>query len=690
MNTTANFFDVMRPRMILGRGFLPEEEQQGSHRVVVLSEMFWRRQFAADPKIINKKIRLDSEEYTVVGVSERTEPRADLYVPISYSPAGWANRGSRYLFVIGRLKSGVSPETADEHLDAIATGLETQFPNTNTGRRVLTVPLHEQITGRVRTTLMVLLGAVGFVLLIACTNVANLLLARATSRERETAIRAALGAGRARLMRQFLTEALILFLAGGAAGLLLAMWGVDALTALAANYLPMREQVQLDNTVLGFTLGISILTGMIFSLFPALQISRTSVQSALQERGSAAASGGRNRARAALVVVEVAAAFVLLIGATLMVRSFLLVRDVDPGFRAQNLLTMRISLPSAKYPGAAGMRQFYSRALERISALPGVESAGLITYLPIQEWGINAGVEVEGQDPLPADEAPVVEYRLVSAGYLRTMDIPVVEGRGLTEQDAGDAPAVVLINQTLAKKLWGQESPVGWRIRFGGEGNPWATIAGVAADVKQAGLTNTTRPEMYIPYNHAQVGWISQLASMTLVVRTPGDPRQLANALQREIHAVDPEQAVYSVRTMEEVIALSITDRQLSMTLLGTFAGLATLLAAIGVFGVMAYSVAQRTHEIGVRMALGAQRSDVLRMILQQGLVLAAMGVAAGIGAAFGLTRFLQTMLFDLKPNDPLTFAAISVVVLLVTLVACWLPARRATRTDPMVALRYQ
>jgi len=514
-------------------------------------------------------------------------------------------------------------------------------------------------------------------------NVANLLLARATARRREIGIRLALGAGRFRLVRQFLTESLLLAALGGALGLLLAKWGVNILVAMATQILPRAGEVGLDARVIYFTSLLSLLTGVVFGLAPALQTSKADAQTALKEGGSAGESRQSHWLRSLLVVAEVAAAFVLLIGAGLMINSFVHLRRVDAGLRSENALTMSLTLPDAKYQTPKSTVSFFRQLLERISTLPGVEAAGMINLLPMQQWGWNSDFQIEGRAPFPPGKAPLVELRTVSPDYFRAMGIPLVAGRFLTDQDNERSERVTLINQTFAQRYFSDQNPIGKRINPDLSG--WMTIVGVVGDVKQAGLADSVRVELYAP--HAQV----QLSnSMSLVVRASSDPAASVAAIRRETQALDPAQPIYNVKTMETVIAESVSDRRLNMVLLGVFSGLALLLAVIGIYSVMSYTVTRSTREIGIRMALGAQSRDVLTLVVGQGLALAAIGMAVGAMAAFGLTRLMAGLLFGVSATDPLTFATIALLLTWVTLLACYVPARRATKVDPMVALRHE
>jgi len=686
MNVSANYFDVLGVKPTLGRGFLAGEDVAGNERVVILSEELWRSRFAANPNVINQTIPLNGHGYTIVGVMPRElaalHRAVQMWSPLVFSEKDRAARDDHKYLVIGRIKSGVTLEQAREQMNAIAARLEQQFKN---GRGVRLRQIEELWVAGVRSTLLMMMVAVGFVLLIACTNVANLLLARATVRRREISIRIALGAGRRRLIQQFLTEGLLLSVIGGALGIALAWWTMGVLGKIAFPFLPRSQEIRIDSRVLLFTLGVSILTSVVFGLIPSLQAGKTDVQETLKEGGntmSAGAAGGWLRPM--LVVVEVAAAVVLLIGAGLMIRSILRIREVEPGLRPQNLLTAKISLPREKYTDAESAIRFYQQVLERVSSMPGVESAGLISHLPIEERGYNGNVSVEGKT-YPPNESPLVEYRAISEDYFQTASIPLLRGRLFSKQEGDDNQPVVIINDAMAKQIWPGEDPLGKRV---GEENT-ATVIGVVADVKNYGLVSKPAPEMYAPYTLKNF-WPDMRWNMRLLVRSTLDDSSIAAAVRREVQAVDPAQPVYSVQTMNVVIENTVREKRLNTTLLTIFAGVSLLLALIGVYGVMSYTVAQHTREIGIRMALGAQPRAILKLIVGRGLVLVSVGAAIGVLASFGLTRFMENMLFGVTPTDPLTFAAIVALLGLVALLACLIPAQRAMRVDPIVVLRYQ
>jgi putative ABC transport system permease protein len=682
---TATFFDTLGLKPKLGRTFAAGEDQPGNGQVVILSDGLWQANFGGDPRIIDQQINLNGRNFIVIGVMppEMSYPRnARLWAPLVFTEAQLANRGSHAFLVLGRIKEGITLKQAQQEMDIIAAGLAQQYAENKT-RGVRLVELQEQMVSFIRPALMVLMGAVGFVLLIACTNVANLLLARAAGRHKETAIRIALGAGTLRLVRQFLTEGVILSMLGGVVGLFLAWWGIDLLMTMATGIVPRTGEVQLDGNVLIFTLIISILTGLAFGLAPAFQVARTRVQEALtSESRSAIGSARTNSLRSALVVVEIAMAFILLIGAGLLIRSFIEMQQVSPGLDPENALTMRITLPPEKYSDDASTVAFYDHLLERLKSNPSVESAGVISHLPFSSWGFNGNIKLEGKGPFPPGEAPLIEFRVVSPDYFRSLGIPLVRGRYLTEQDGRNSPGVI-INKTMADQIWPGEEPIGKHVF-----DDPVPIVGVVGDVKFAGLEAQIRPEVYIPY--AMKDWRAVGRNMALVVRSRSEAGSLTAAIRREVQAVDPAQPVYSIRPMSEVISLSSSPRRFNTLLLGVLAGVSLILAMIGIYGVMNYSVTQRTREIGIRMALGATSSDVMRMVVGQGMKLAIIGVAIGVAGAIAVTRLIESMLFKVSTTDTVTFAVVAAALVGVASLACYIPARRAIRVDPMVALRYE
>jgi predicted permease len=688
---TANFLDAVGLKPIMGRNFSEEENQPGKDAVAIITHSLWQRRFGGDPNIVNKTITLNSITRTVIGVMpERFNfPKgAEVYAPLAMTPELARSRGSHSYYVIGRLKAGVSFQSAQADTDTITARLEKQYPETNTGLGATLYPIVADTVRLYDTALWVMMGAVGFVLLIACANVANLMLARASGRQKEIALRAALGASRWRIIRQLLTESVMVALLGGALGVLVAFWGIDALRAAnpgeAAKFAPGWYQLGINVPVLAFTLGLSVLSGLVFGLAPAWQVSKPDLNNALKA-GGRQTSGGSHRLRGSLVVFEVALSLVLLVGAGLLLRSFLALLKTDPGFNPDNVLTMNLVLPGAKYKEDPQRDSFYRDLVQRVKALPGVESAAVVNYLPLGGANSSDAYLVEGDaEPLPGQENDG-RYRVCSPDYFQTMKIPILKGRGFTEQDRTGANPVVIVNEALTRKHWPNEDAIGKRIRFYGplERVPWMEIVGVVRDVKHE-LNLAVTPEYYLP--HAQDSW----NAMVLVARTKVEPGSLAPQIRQQVWAIDKDQPVFDVRTMQEVRSISVTLYTFSSVMVGIFAGVALLLAAFGIYGVMAFVVTQRTHEIGVRMALGARATDVLKLVVRNGMSLALIGVVAGLAGAFALTRLLQSLLFGVTPTDALTFAVVTLGLLLVALLACYIPARRATKVDPLVALRYE
>ena len=656
LRVAANYFDVLGVKPELGRTFLSGEDVAGSQRVVLIGDDLWRRNFAADPGLINREIAVNGEKYTVVGVMPRELSSlyrtVQIWSPLVFPEQDRANRGDHKYSVVGRIKSGVTLAQAREQMNAIAQRLEEQYKN---GRGVQLTQFEELWVSGVRSTLLMMMVAVGFVLLIACTNVANLLLARATVRRREISIRVALGAGRGRLIQQFLTEGLLLSVIGGTLGIALAWWLMNVLGKLAFPFLPRAQEIRIDARVLLFTLGISILTSLVFGLIPSLQAGKTDVQATLKEGGNTMSSGiVGGWLRPILVVIEVAAAVVLLIGAGLMVRSVMRIREVQPGLQPQNLLTAKISLPREKYKDAESANRFYEQVLERLNNVPGVESAGLTSHLPVEEMGSNANITVEGKT-YPPNEGPLVEFRVVSDNYFKTANIPLLRGRLFSKEQGDDNQPVIVINDAMAKQIWPNEDPIGKRI---GDDALRVTVIGVVGNVKNYGLLRSTVAELYAPYK-LKTFWPDMRWNMRLLVRSNIDDSNIAAAVRREVQAVDPGQPIYAVNSMNLVIENTVKDKSVNTTLLSVFAGVSLLLAVIGVYGVMSYTVAQHTREIGIRMALGAQPRTILQLIVGRGLVLVSVGAVIGVFASFGLTRFIENMLFGVTPTDPLTFVMI-------------------------------
>jgi putative ABC transport system permease protein len=653
----------------------------------------WQQRFGGDPRIIGRKLNLNGAETTVIGVMPAgfnwhvnagsiTTRMAEIWLPWQIGEQNRPRRG-RGAMAVARIKPGVSLEQAQAEMSAVHDRIARQYPEFNANWTVNLVPLRTQLAGKIRLALLTLLGAVGMVLLIACANVANLLLARASGRQREVAVRAALGAGRGRIIRQLLTESLALAGLGGLAGLTLAWWGTDLLVSLAPPDLLNLPQVKLNAAVLGFTLGISLLTGVIFGLAPAFEATRLNLSESLKEGGKSAGGMRALRLRNSLVVLEVALALVLLIGAGLLIRSFGRLQGVDPGFDAQNVLTMGVSLPMSKYDNDQKRVNFFRQAVDQMRALPGVESVGAVNSLPFASFHSATSVDIEGRPILPVTDKLKTGVMVTDANYFRVMGIPLNRGRLFTDQEATEMRHVVVINETFARQHFPNEDPLGKRATiYMKDDNQPCEIIGVVGDSKHMGLDAEVRPMAYWPH--------PELASsgMTFVIRTRGAATAVTSGARNVIRALDPAQPVSDARTMESLIGTSLARARFNTLLLTIFSGIASLLAGVGIYGVMAYSVAQRTREIGVRMALGAGTTDVVRMVVKRGMMLSLVGVAIGVAASFAWTRLMETMLFNMSVTDPLTFAGAPVLLALVALLACLIPARRATKVDPMIALR--
>ena len=696
---TTEFFKVLGVEPILGRTFLPEDNEPGKQDVAVLSYGFWQRRLGGQANVIGQQITLNGEQFTIIGVMppsfqfhikhrSGTGRPAELWSTLPMPVGPGANEIGRFLSVVAQLKPGVSPEQAGAELKTIEARLSEEIPQYNKNYTTEVLPLREQFFGNVRRPLWLMLGAVGFVLLIACANVANLLLSQATSREKEIALRAALGARRVRITRQLLTESLLLALVGSLFGLGFAWLGIKALIAISPRDLVSFQTVGLNVPVLLWTLGISLLTGVIFGLAPALHISRLNLNDSLKEGGkseSAQASGSR-RLRSALVVSEIALAVVLLASAGLLIKSFVRLQQVDRGFNTDNILTMVVRLPDAKYSKDPQIVGFFQQALEHIRSLPGVRSAGIINFLPLYGGlGSSTGFKIEGQPEAPPGQGPGCDVRAADAGYFPTMGIPLLRGRNFSDIEQKEARHVILINQALAQKYFPNEDPVGKRLDVAMFDQPfWAQIVGVVGNVRYDSLIEESPPAVYFPHPDLTYSF------MTLVIRTDREPAALAPAVQREIRSLDPNQPISDLRTMNQVMSEWVARSRFNTLLLGLFAGLATLLSAVGIFGVMNYSVALRTRELGLRLAIGAQPRQVLLLVLRQGLLLTVIGVVLGLAAAFALTRLLSGLLFGVQAVDLSTFTTISLLLTIVSLLACYLPARRAMRIDPLRALRYE
>jgi putative ABC transport system permease protein len=694
--TSANFFEVFGARPQAGRLFAPADEQAGHAPVVVLSHRLWQRRFGGEANAVGQQLILDGKSYTVVGVAppgfqypNKTElwfPPLRLAPEINETFDVTQTRGFGYLSAVARLKPAVSLEQAKAEMETITARLRKQYPETNNNRFNRVVTLQTHLVGETSRLLWLLFGAVGCVLLIACANVANLLLARATTRRRELAVRAALGATRGRMLRQLLTESLSLALAGGLLGLLLAWWGVDALTRLLPANFPRLGEIALDPPALGFALLASLATAIIFGLAPAWQSARIELQEALKESARGSVGARRNRLRGALVTAEVALSLSLLVGAGLLFRSFLRLQAVDAGFDAGGVLTMRLAPSGTNFREDPQYIGFYQKVAEKIAAIPGVEAVGAINTPPLSGGGETFDFRIEGEPEKPVDQWPGANYRNVTPDYFRAMKIPIMQGRAFTERDNGSAPLVVIINQAAAARHFAGQNPVGKRVTFGGRdrsGQPiWHEIVGVAANVRSLELKDEAEPEIYTAARQ------DAFAGMTFVIRASVEPASLGTAVRQATREVDPAQPVSDLRTMESVVVEAVTQPRFNLTLLGLFGGLALLLSAAGIYGVTSYAVAQRAQEIGIRKALGAQSGDVLRLVIRQAMAAVLPGVVIGLAIALASTRVMKSLLFGVSANDPLTFVAIALSLTLVALLACWIPARRATKVDPMIALR--
>jgi putative ABC transport system permease protein len=686
---SADFFPVLRLRPFLGRTFRPDEDTVANHHVVLLSHGLWQRRFGADPKVVGQSLLLDGESYTVVGVAPPgfDFPRKrDLWVPLTRNPAK-ESRGAHFLTSVARLRPGVPVGQAQSELRGIAARLAKQYPESNDGWTILVLPLQQVTVEKIRPALLVLLWVVAAVLLIACLNVANLLLARLAARGREISIRTALGAGRGRLVRQLLTESVLLSLLGGALGLLLAYWGTRALVALNPAAIPHAEAIGLDSRVLGFTLALSVLAGLFFGLFPALHDPGAGLHESLKEGGRAMSGGRRGRfARQFLALAEVAIALVLLVMAGVLLRSFSRLSAVDPGFRPAGVLTLDLSPSETKYPDPGRLALFYRDLLGRVSALPGVERAATVFPLPLSGKNFFLGFSVFGRPTSNANPESAT-VRRVSPEFFRTLGVRLIRGRVFDGRDAMEAPKVALVNEKMAASIWPHGDPLGQRLTFDDPEKPgvtWMTVVGVVGDVKQQALSDEPSFEVYEPQLQ------DPAAATTLVVRSGGDPTALVASIRRAVLGLDPDLPVYRVRTLVEVVDESLAQNRLSTVLLGLFAGLALVLAAVGVYGVISYSVAQRTHEMGIRMALGAHRADVLRLVIRQGMGLVGVGLALGLLGAWFATRVLSGLVFGVSTKDPMTFVLVPALLASVALLANYVPARRATQVDPQVALRQE
>ena len=691
---SANLFDLLGVPALLGRTFVPDDDRPGTH-VALLSYSLWQRSFGSDPSIIGRAVTLNGESYTVIGVMPRGVHlhaygnwNDELWVPIAFTNEESTNRGTHFLEVIARIKPGITLKQAQAEMETIAARLAKEYPKYNTRIGATVMPLHEEIVGDIKPALLILLGAVGFVLLIACANVANLLLARAAVREKEIALRLALGASRSRLTRQFLTESVLLAFLGGGFGLLLALAGIRVLKTFIPPSIPQTQTISIDGKVLLFTALTALLTGIVFGLAPAMHASHSNLNESMKEGGRDSASGRKgNRLRDLLVIGEVAVSFILLVGAGLLINSFLHLRNLDPGFRADHLLTMKVDLLELKYPDGERRSVFFDEVLRRIRVLPGVQSVAVAGNLPLTYNGDSATIAVEGIPDPPPDQWPDVIYRAIGPGYFSTMGIPLIRGHDFTDQDRADSKKVVVISEKTAEHYWPGEDPIGKRVKPDATNSdvPWREVIGVVKDVRQNDFI--AQPKMQMYFNYRQ---LKDLAPNALIVRTSVDPMSLATPVRNSIWAVDKDQPVADVDTMDHIVSAAIARQRFSMLVLGVFAASALMLAAVGIYGVMSYSVTQRTYEIGIRMALGARRADVLQMTIKQGLKLVSVGMILGLVAAFLLTRILTSLLFGVSATDPITFIGISLVLLAVAILASYIPALRATKVDPIIALRAQ
>ena len=706
VTVSGNFFRLLGVKPFVGRDFFPEDEQPGHDPVVLLSYGEWQRRYGGAPSAIGQTLTLDDKPYTIIGVLPRgfslfgTSRQLDLWFPFALNRAQ-LDREAHSVLVFGRLNRGVSIPQAQAEMETIFARLKKQYPSVNQEDYPRVAGLHEELIGHLRPALLILLAAVGFVLLMACANVANLMLARAATREREIALRATLGAGRPRILRQLLTESALLAIIGGAFGILVASGGLRLLRAAlprTGGYgeIPHADWIGIDGTVLLFTLAVSLLTGLIFGFSPAIQFSRSELYESLKEGSGGSTGGGRrNRfVRSALVVSEVALSLMLLVGAGLLTRSFALLLNEDLGFNTSHLLTMQLWLPESHYAAGQPIINFYQQVIDKVAAQPGVKSASGVNFLPLTHWGDSCDFDIAGRPQQRSGEQFTSQYRVVDWRYLRTMEIPLKEGRGFTSADGPNSEGVAIINEALARRYWPNEDPIGKQIRlnFPATRTPfqpqpregWLTIVGVVGDVRDWEWDEPKMAQLYLPeqQNPSRI--------MRLAVRSEGNPAQLTSAVRQAVASVDPNQPVTEVRTMDEFLAAALAQRRLSMSLLALFAGVATLLAAAGIYGVMAYTVSQRAHEIGIRMALGAEPGGVLRMVVGDGMKLAGIGVVLGILGSFVAMRYLQSQLYGVKATDPFTFVGVTAGLTLVAVAACYFPARRAAKVDPLVALKYE
>jgi putative ABC transport system permease protein len=690
---SAGFFPALQVSPLLGRTFTAEEDRPGGPAVAILSHSLWSERFGSNPQVVGSTIHLDGAGYTVIGIMPLgfhfPDPDDLVWVPLAMSPSDQVNHGSHYLRIVARLRPQVTLAQAQAQMDTIAQQLSAQYPDTNSSVGVNIVPLREQVVGDVRPALLVLFGAVALVLLMVCANVASLLLARGAARQREMAIRAALGAGRTRLLRQLLTESLLLALFGGLLGILLAHWGVRGLESLSPPDLPRIGSIGLNAPVLGFSLGVSLLAGLVFGVAPALASLRSDLREPLAEGSRGSAGGPHGRLRGLLVASELALGVVVLAGAGLLLRSFVVLQNIPLGLDSSSVLTFRVILPAARYATYEQRSAFYQRLLEKLESIPEVRCAGGVSFLPLTFAGRTTAIAIEGSAPVPANELPFADFRMVTPGYFRTLGIALAEGRDFAWSDSPAQPPAVVVSQTLARTFWPGENPIGKRLKLGGGGpqDPWLSVIGVVGDVHQMSRTREPRPAVYLSATQ-DVGVGDTVRDWA--VRSSGDPLLLAPAVRGAVWSVDAVLPVSRVQTMERVLSGTLASQQFNLLLLGLFALLALVLAAVGLYGVSAYFVAQRTRELGVRMALGAERRDVLALVLRMGARLIGLGIVVGLAASLAAGRLLASLLFQVSPRDPLVLAGVAVLLAAVALLACYLPARRATHVDPVIALRHE
>jgi putative ABC transport system permease protein len=700
---TVGLFSILHAQPLLGRGFLEGEDEPGHEHEVVLSYGFWRSYFAGNPDVVGKNIQLNGQAFTVVGVMRPefdfpifSDPssRTQMWKPLAWTDQERAIRGDHNYAVIARLKDGVTMRQAQAELDAISNRLAQDYPNDNKGWGAIAIPLRDDLVGDVRPTLLILLGAVTLVLLIACANVANLMLARALSRRKEVAVRTALGATRRRLLQQVISETLLLAFVGGALGLVFAHYSMILMVKFLAQWLPRSGEIALDGWVLAFTLGVSLLTGFAAGLLPALRMAKADLNQALKQGlGRTAADSGGSRTRNVLVVSEVALSLLLLIGAGLLIRSLWVLHGVNPGFDPHGVVTLNVSIPTNKFTEPAQQVSYFARVLDHVRNLPGVQSAGLIDSLPLSDDGSHQPISLQGRPAAPMADLPEVEVRLISPGYMDAMHIPLLSGRDVDTSDVAGRPGAVLISESMAKFFWPNEDPIGKRLTLYFFPQLTRVVAGVVADVKISAMNETQpQPTLYLPLAQmsAARGETWQSFGMKLAVRTNATPRSVVPAITGAVREIDAEVPLLNIRTMDDSVSASLSPARFTMLLLGAFAGLALLLAVMGIYSVMSYSVSQRTNEIGVRVALGASRSDVLVLIVRQASLLALIGSAIGIVAALSLSRLMANQLYGVRPTDPITFVTVAALLMIVSLAASYIPARRAMRVDPMTALRYE